>query len=61
MLGQRLAAVLGNSELVDGFFILEHDWNVDEIIVALADVLVAMRYNHPGLMQVQYILPGVRK
>jgi hypothetical protein len=58
-LGRRLASVLGSSKFVDGYLLLEHTPDLDELVVALVDVLVAMRYNHPRLMQIQYTLPGV--
>lgn len=57
-LGHRLAAVLGEGKLADGYLLLEHTPEMDDLIMALVDILVSIRYSHPHLMQVQYKLPG---
>ena len=50
--GRHLAQTLGTTEHQEqGFYIMPHSTELDARLCALIDMLIALRYHHPALLQ----------
>ena len=58
-LGERLARLLGEARISkrQGYLVVPHTPEVDEILIQLVDAMVDIRYSHPRLMQLRLALP----
>jgi hypothetical protein len=60
--GQRLACLLamGQTDILRRgeayYWRIVHNWQVDELIVELIDLLISIRYAHPALVQLELAL-----
>jgi hypothetical protein len=61
-MGQRLACLLamGQTDIVRRgeayYWRINHNWQVDELMVELIDLLISIRYAHPAMVQLEMIL-----